>query len=224
MKYFVLFLACAFFIASPASAQVPTPTLASVAWGIHGNVTNVKVGNVTNVVSANKDYTDALKEIYGIGYGGGLHLDVKLAILSFRVSGDYLTLSLDKSKYQALAAQYLGSLASGVGIDGGRIDVFAGSVDVKLNLLPLPLVSVYAIGGGGLVNLSVSELKVTYNGNPVTSVPAVKSQTKPAVNAGVGADISLGGVTLFGEVKLEWIFTDPNTTTQIPFATVGLTF
>jgi hypothetical protein len=224
MKYFLLFLACALLITSPASAQVPTPTLASVSWGIHANLTNVKVGNVTNVVSANKDYTDALKDIYGIGYGGGLHLDVKLAILSFRVSGDYLTLSPDKAKYQALAATYLGSLATGVGIDGGRIDVFAGSVDVKLNLLPLPIIGIYAIGGGGLVNLSVSKLTVTYNGQPVQTIPAVASQTKPAVNAGVGADISLGGLTLFGEVKLEWVFTDPNTTTQIPFATVGLTF
>jgi hypothetical protein len=222
MKY--LALCSAFLIAFTASAQVPTPSVVSFAFGIHGNLTNVKVGNVTNVVSANQDYTDALKDIYGLGYGGGIHFDVKLAILSFRLSGDYLTLSPDKNKYQDLARKYVGNLAAGVGIDGGRIDVFAASVDAKLNLLPLPLVSVYAIGGGGLVNLSVSKLTVTYNGSTVQSIPAVASQTKPAVNAGVGADISLGGVTLFGEVKVEWIFTNPNTTTQVPFATIGVTF
>jgi hypothetical protein len=222
MKYLVL--CSTFLIAFSASAQLPMPSVVSFAFGIHGNLTNVNVGNVTNVISANQDYTDVLKGIYGFGYGGGVHLDVKLAILSFRLSGDYLTLSPDKNKYQDLARKYLGNLAANVGIDGGRIDVFAASVDAKLNLLPLPIVSVYAIGGGGLVNLSVTQLNVTFNGNPVTNIPAVKSQTKPALNAGVGADISLGGVTLFGEVKVEWIFTDPNTTTQVPFATVGITF
>jgi hypothetical protein len=72
--------------------------------------------------------------------------------------------------------------------------------------------------------LNVASTTVTFNGVPVSSFPAVEPQTKPAANAGAGVDISLGKLALFGELKIDWIFTDPNTSTAIPYATIGLTF
>jgi hypothetical protein len=70
----------------------------------------------------------------------------------------------------------------------------------------------------------VTDAKVTYNGLPVTSVPGMKGQTKPTANVGAGVEINLGGVTLFGEAKVNWIMTEGETSTQVPLATIGLTF
>lgn len=75
MKHLVL--CCALLLAFSASAQIPG---LSVAFGVHGNLTN------TNLVG---DF----KEIYGLGYGGGVHFDLKLGVLSLRLSGDYVSLS-----------------------------------------------------------------------------------------------------------------------------------
>ena len=86
-----------------------------------------------------------------------------------------------------------------------------------------------------MVNVSFSEAKVTLNGSPVVKVPAVKGETKPAVNAGVGADLDLGDLSLFAEVKYVVIFTQGGEIIQgvkvteegkitYPFVTVGITF
>jgi opacity protein-like surface antigen len=206
MKYFIL--CCALLLAFSASAQVPT---ASVAFGIHGNVTNTNFGG-------------DLKEIYGLGYGGGIHFDLNLGVLSLRLSGDYLALSPDKDKYRTFLQQYLGAAASGITIEGARIDVFSGNLNAKLGLVPLPLVTIYATGGAGLVNLGVTDAKVLINGTPAAQVPGIKGQTKPSANAGAGVDIHLGGLTLYGEVKVNWIMTEGETSTQVPLATIGLTF
>jgi len=204
MKRLILF--CTILLTFALTAQ------AQVRFGIQGDVTNFNVpGN--------------LKDIYGLGLGGGAHLDVGIGPLGLRLSGDYVFLSPDKDKYRALIAQLIGAgAAAGFNIDGGRIDVISGNANLKLDLLPLPIIHVYVTGGGGVVNLSVTEAKVTFNGAPITTIPAVKSQTKPSVNAGAGVDISLGGLTLFGEVKVVWIMTEGETSTQVPLATVGLTF
>jgi hypothetical protein len=186
-------------------------TQAQVRFGIQGDVTNVNIPG-------------AVENIYGLGYGGGVHLDFNAGPLGLRISGDYVFLSPDKDKYRALLAQFLGSAAAGFSIEGGRIDVISGNVNLKFDFLPLPVIHVYATGGGGLVNMGVTEAKITFNGAPITTFPKMESQTKPSVNAGAGVDISLGGLTLFGEVKVVWIMTEGETSTQVPLATVGLTF
>jgi opacity protein-like surface antigen len=218
MKYFIL--CCAALIAFSPSAQAQ-----SVGFGVQGDVINFNVGNVSNAFSVTTgDFTGDLKDIYGLGYGGGVHLDLKLPILSFRVSADYISLSPNRDKYVTLLRKYAGNAASAISIDGGRIDIYAANINLKLEVVPLPVVSIYATGGVGLVRVSVSEAKVSFNGFPLTTFPAVASQTKPAANVGAGVDLSLGGLTLFGELKIDFIFTDPKTSTAIPFATVGITF
>ena len=219
MKYFALFLAL-FLVFSPSARGQ------GVDFGVQGDVINFTIGGYTNTlsVSTGGDFTGDLKDIYGLGFGGGAHLDLNLALLSVRVSADYVTLSPDRDKYVSLLKKYVGNAAAAVTIDGGRIDIFSAGANLKLKVLPLPVVSVYATGGVGLVRVSVSEAKVNFNNLPLTKFPAVEPQTKPAANLGAGVDVSLGGVTLFGELKIEFIFTDPKTSTAIPFGTVGLTF
>lgn len=203
MKHFVLCLVVVVALTSAAQSQFK--------FGIQGDLTNVNIGG-------------QVQEIYGLGYGGGVHFDIGLGLLSLRLSGDYVMLNPDKDKYRALLQKIVGSAASGFTIDGGRIDVYSANLNLNLTLLPLPVIHVYATGGGGFANLSVTEAKVTYNGLPVTTVPALKGQTKPTANVGAGVELKLGGVTLFGEVKVNWIMTEGETSSQVPLGTIGLTF
>lgn len=230
MKYVIV--CCAILVACTAPAQVPG---FSVGFGVQADVINFNVGNVTNTISTTGttsittgDFTGALKDIYGIGYGGGVHLDFKLPIISFRIAGDYIRLTPDKAKYTGLIQQALppalAPLASQVNIDGGRIDIYSVSANLKVAVLPLPIISVYATGGVGLVRVSLAETQVSLGPVTLATFPGVETQTKPAVNAGAGVDLSLGPIALFGELKIDWIFTDPKTSTAIPYATVGLTF
>ena len=206
MKYLVLSIALL--------VAVSTAAVAQVHFGIHGNVTNFNFGG-------------DLDNIYGLGYGGGVHLDFKLPILlSFRLSGDYLMLSPDKGKYQTFLARFVGpAVASGITIDGGRIDVYSTNLNAKLDVLPLPVIHVYATGGVGYVRLSSTDAKLNFNGLPPVAVNApVQTQSKPSVNAGAGVDLDLGPITLYGEVKVTWILTEGKTSTEVPLGTVGITF
>jgi opacity protein-like surface antigen len=205
MKY--LILCCAILIAFSTSVQAQP-----VAFGIHGNVVNF-------------NFTGDFKDVYSLGYGGGAHLDFHLPILTLRLSGDYITISPDKEKYKDLLAQYIGAAAAaGVTVDGLRINVISGSLNLKLPVVPLPVVSIYATGGAGVVRLSATDATVSLNGAPLTTVKAPEAQTKPSLNAGAGIDINFGGMTLFGEVKITWILTEGQTSTMVPLGTVGLTF
>ena len=219
MRYFILACAVCIICSPCARAQ-------SAGFGVQGDVMNFTVGNMANTFSVNSgsDYTNDLKSIYGLGYGGGVHLDLNLVLLSFRVSADYVTASPDQGKYQSLLAKYIGSAASAVSIDGGRVNIYSANANLKFILLPLPVVHVYVTGGVGLARLDVSEAKVKFNGSPVTTFPAVQSQTKSLFDIGAGVDLGLGGVTLYGELKFVFIFTDPKTSNEVPLATVGLTF
>ena len=189
-----------------------TCTQAQVRFGIQGNLTNLNAG-------------EQVSEIYGFGYGGGVHFDVSLPVISFRLSGDYVRFSPDQDKYRALAAKFIpSSQASQITVEGGLIEIFSGNLNLNVSVLPLPIIHVYVTGGGGFVNLRVSQTNVKFNGAPVTSVPSQENQTKPAVNVGAGVEIKLGGMTLFGELKINWIMTEGTTSTEIPLGTVGLTF
>ncbi len=205
MKY--LILCCAILIAFSTSVQAQP-----VAFGIHGNLVNF-------------NFAGDFKDVYSLGYGGGAHLDFHLPILTLRLSGDYIVISPDKEKYRTLLAQYIGAAAAaGVTVEGLRINVISGSLNLKLPVVPLPVISIYATGGAGFVRLSATDATVSLNGSPLTTVKAPEAQTKPSLNAGAGVDINLGAMTLFGELKINWILTEGQTSTMVPLGTVGLTF
>jgi opacity protein-like surface antigen len=166
------------------------------------------------------DYSSLFSDIYGLGYGGGIHFDVNLGLLAFRVSGDYVMLSPDKSKYQTL----LGALGPQFSVDGGRIDIYSGNVNLKFSILPLPVIHVYVTGGAGIVDLKMNDATLSFNGVKVYTLKAFDSQTKPTVNGGAGVDLKLGGLTLFAELKVNFIMTEGKTSSEVPLATVGLTF
>lgn len=205
MKYFILCFAILIAFSTSVQAQ-------PVAFGIHGNLVNF-------------NFAGDFKEVYSLGYGAGAHLDFHLPILTLRLSGDYITITPDKEKYKSLLAQYIGAAAaSGVTVDGLRINVISGNLNLKLPVVPLPVFSIYATGGAGLVRLSATDASVSLNGAPLTTVKAPEAQTKASLNAGAGIDINLGGTALFAEVKVNWILTEGQTSTMVPLGTVGVTF
>ena len=213
MKRLVLLVCCILLATATSSAQV--------GFGVQGNATNFNTEGIAN-------------DIYGLGLGGGLHVDFGTPVIGIRVSGDYMFMSPDKDKYSAYAVSMIGqTLAQGATIDGGKMEVFSANANAKLVILPLPVVHIYATGGIGVARVKFNEATVNIPSvgyskklteDEIADLLGIDSQTKMTTNVGAGLDIALGGITLFGEVKLNWIYTDPNTTAMIPIGTVGITF
>ena len=217
MKRVILF--CAVLVALTASAGAQ-----GLRFGVQGDFVNFNLGvaqtNVQIPQVGSLDVSSLVKDIYGLGYGGGKHFDVDLGLLAFRLSGDYIMLSPDKAKYQSL----LGPLGSQVTIDGGRIDFYSANLHLKFNILPLPVIHVYVTGGGGFVDIKMNDATLSLGTFKLATVKAFDTQTKPTLNAGAGVDIKLGPVALFAELKVNFIMTTGKTSSEVPLATVGLTF
>jgi opacity protein-like surface antigen len=210
-------LAVAFLIATTAAAQPVIGGLApSVHFGAHVNFMNA------NFPGPQISGATALKDVYGAGFGGGVHLDVELAMVGFRISGDYLSFSPDNDKYRSGLQGIIGTAAGQFSVEGGGISLWAGSINAKMNILPLPVVKPYLIGGVGFARLSVDDAKVVQGGVETKAYPGFSSETKTSWNIGAGVDLNVG-VTLFLEVKYMWVMTDPETSTLFP-VTIGITF
>ncbi len=192
---------------------------ALLKFGLHANITNVNIGGQASF--GGQDFSSQLEQIYGLGYGGGVHFDISLPLLSFRLSGDYVRLTPDLTQLRNLAAPFLGQAAQGLTVDGGNINVIFGQANLKFSLLPLPIVSVYLTGGVGIVNIVRDEATIKLASLPSFSASLPKdSQTKASLNAGAGVDIG----PLFGEARVTWILTEGKTTVMVPIGTVGVTF
>jgi opacity protein-like surface antigen len=217
MKHLILF--CAVLVAFTASAGAQ-----GVGFGVQGDFVNFNLGiaqtsvQIPNVGSL--DLSSMVTQIYGLGYGGGIHFDVNLGLVAFRLSGDYIMLSPDKQKYQSL----LGPIGSQVTIDGGRIDIYSANLNLKFNILPLPVIHVYVTGGAGFVDIKMNDATLSLGTIKLVAVKAFDTQTKPTLNAGAGVDLKLGPIALFAELKVNFIMTSGKTSSEVPLATVGLTF
>jgi opacity protein-like surface antigen len=199
----------------------------SVNFGIHGNLINseinAKVKEIAGITPSTGTLQVALDEVYGLGLGGGVHFDINLSILSIRLSGDYITLSPDKDKFRTYVQQVVPGLPVQF-VSGGRVDMLSGSANLKLVVLPLPVLRPYISGGAGLVNVKATDVTLSLAGTNLQPVSILKSQTVGTFNAGAGVDIAIGGLTIFGEIKANWIMLDEGTSTFVPIVTAGLTF
>ncbi len=203
-------------------------TTAALAQPIVGGLApSVHFGGHVNFMNANFpgpqiNGATALKDVYGAGFGGGVHLDIQMAMLSLRISGDYLSFSPDNDKYRKGLEGIIGTAAGQFSVDGGGITMWSGNVNAKMAILPLPIVKPYLTGGIGVARLSSDNAKVMQNGVETKAYPGFATESKTLWNIGVGVDLSIG-VTLFLEVKYMWIMTDPETSTLVP-VTIGITF
>jgi hypothetical protein len=176
---------------------------------------------------ANLNVPEPLKSAYGSGFGGGLHVDFRFGIATLRVNGDYISFGADQGSLQNTIYNSAGGDASGadkaaIGVEGGRINILSFGANGKF-ALPNKGVSPYAIVGLGSATLSMSDLKVSYQGAPVAGNFTADTKTKFMVNAGAGVDFPLGGLALFVEAKYTWIFTEDEASTFFP-VTIGVTF
>jgi hypothetical protein len=224
MRTFLLCLALLVVVTFTASAQV--------AFGVHGNLVNFKISDELKQLAglpAGNPETVALEEVYGMGYGGGIHLDFSLGILSARLAGDYVTLTPDNAKFQTFLAQYVGAASSAFKVDGGRVEILGASLNLKFTFLPLPVVKPYLTAGGGISQVKAAETSVTYTPpaplSPITTkLTLIEKQNPWTLNGGVGVDIALGGLALYVELKVTGFFLKEGTSTYLPIGTVGLTF
>jgi opacity protein-like surface antigen len=213
-------LCCVLLVSVAASAQ-------TVEFGIHGNILNFNVPEeITQIagVPPATNETLALQEVFGIGYGGGIHLHLKLGILALRLAGDYSTITPDNAKFQEFLAGYVGSSASAFRVEGGKVTIYGGEVNLKITILPIPVFQPYIAGGVGLSHVKADETKITFNNTPLTPIELIKEQTVMTLNGGVGADFVLGPLSLYAEVRVNAFFLDPTTATYLPVGTIGITF
>lgn len=218
MRRYLLFLAL--LISTAASAQ-------SVRFGLHGNMINSDINatiqRISGIPTTTSQVQVALNEIYGLGLGGGVHVDLEISVLSIRVSGDYITLSPDKDKFK----NYVQVVVPGLPVqfvDGGKVDMFSGNANAKLTVLPLPVFKPYITGGAGLAHVKADDVTLTVGSTKLPPITILKTQTVGTFNAGAGADIALSGLTIFLELKANWILLDEGTSTFVPIVTAGLTF
>lgn len=213
-------LACTLLAVSTALSQ-------TVGFGVHGNMINsninAKVKQIAGITPSTGTLQVALDEVYGLGLGGGVHFDIKFAALSIRISGDYLTLSPDKDKFAAYVQQVTPGLPVQF-VDGGKVDMISGSANLKLVVLPLPVFKPYVTGGGGFTNVSATDVSLSLGGVKLSPVQILKKQTVGSFNAGAGLDLDFGSLTVFAELKINWLMLEEGTSTYVPIVTAGLTF
>ncbi len=172
--------------------------------------------------AANLSVAGTWKDVYGMGYGGGAHLDLSLVVVSARLSVDYMSFSPDNGKYQSALQGLTGGAASNFTIDGGTVSILSVNANAKLPILPLPIIKPYVTGGLGLARINVSSITVKYQGVPQSNIAGVGSDTRSSFNLGAGVDLELG-LTLYLEAKYTWILTPNTATTYLPI-TLGVTF
>lgn len=218
MKRLLLF--CALCFAISASAQ-------TIGFGVHGNMinsdVNASVKKLLNLDQSNSGTLQvALDEVYGLGYGGGVHLDIGLPVLAIRVSGDYLTVSPDEDKFSTYVKQSFGALPVSY-VEGGKVDMISGNANVKFTVLPLPVVKPYITGGVGVCNVSATDVTLKFGSSNITT-PILKKQTVFTYNAGAGVDFDISGTCIFAELKVNWIDLEEGTVTLVPIVSAGITF
>jgi opacity protein-like surface antigen len=209
MKRRVLTVVLTLVMASMAFSQ-------GVDFGAHANFT------ISNIPPPEITGGEALKDAYGLGLGGGVHLDVSLIAFSFRFSGDYIHFAVDEEKFREAYRPLFGNAVNQMNIEGGALGIYSISANGKLNILPIPVLTPYITGGIGLAWLNRDEAKTSISGTPGATVPASSSSGETMVNIGAGADFKLG-VKLFAEIKYCLIFTEGTNSTYVPI-TVGITF
>ncbi len=186
-------------------------------FGVHANFTTSNFPG-PSVSGTNQQLSSA----YGAGWGGGVHVDADLMVFSFRLSGDYLHYSIDQNKFRDSFRPFFANAVNQMSIDGGGLGIIALSVNGKMPVLPLPVITPYLTGGVGLAWVNRDQVTTSIAGFSGSTFPSSSQSGKTSVDVGAGVDIKIG-IALFVEAKYAWIFTDGSTSTYVP-VTIGVTF
>jgi len=170
-------------------------------------------------------FPKAVKDYYGTGFGFGAHGDLKIIkYLTARLNVDYHMFSSDKNKIIEEIARDNNVATSDLSFEGFNASVLGITLN-GIGRIPLGKspVTPYGLAGLGINILSISDPKLTYQGQDVTSQIFGKpeTETKFGINFGAGAEFALAGFSLYAEVKYVIIFTENENTSHIPI-TVGV--
>ena len=185
---------------SAAHAQFPSPVRNPFSFGGSGGLT-VPTGALSNDVNAG--YTVAGMVEYRPA-PGPLSLRLEVGYDRFDYKGDY----------QTSAAQLLGVNYS------SNTHFIRGNANLVYRFSSLSGIRPYVTGGVGIYNNSDGST-IQYGGS--TQSYNSSSTTKFGVNGGVGIEVPLSGITVFGEVRAHGVQTDYTPVTYIPI-TVGFRF
>jgi opacity protein-like surface antigen len=212
----LLALVSLFCAASVSTAAPLGPAIPKIGFGVHGNF------SLGDLPGPTIDGTKSLKDAYGPGLGGGVHLDLGLTGLSLRLSGDYLKYSLDEERFRGSYAGVFGDAVDQISVQGGGLGILSVSANAKAAVMPLPVIRPYVTGGVGLAWLSVAEARTSIADVPGNTFPANTQNGKQSFNLGAGVDLDLG-IKLFAEARYVWILTQGERSTYVPVA-FGVTF
>jgi hypothetical protein len=165
--------------------------LGALFGGVGGAEAQVRVGVAGGPVYPLGDLGDVLER----GYHGGVVFDAGLPLLPLSLHGEVMFQRNSASAGEDQDYRHLG-----------------GSLNARLDVLPIPLVAAYATGGVGWY---LSD----YHDDQTADASSWSSET--GINAGVGVSVSLVVVQAFVEVRCLRVLSDPART----FAplTVGVT-
>jgi opacity protein-like surface antigen len=187
------------------------------AFGVHANFTSSSFPGPST-----SGLNQQINSAYGVGWGGGVHVDANLMLFSVRLTGDYIHYAIDETKFRDSFRSLFGSAADQMSVSGGGLGIVTIAVNGKMPILPLPIVTPYITGGIGLAWVNRDEVTTSITGFPGNKFPSSSQSGKTSIAVGAGVDLKLG-INLFLEVKYAWIFTDVATSTYVP-VTVGVTF
>jgi opacity protein-like surface antigen len=172
-------------------------------------------------------FPQAANQMYGIGFGGGVHGDLNiLPALGFRFGFDYNTFPSDKTRLKGLfrVTDPNGNPTNDFTVEGANISNFGIMANVLGKIPTGSSVRPYGIVGFGLQILNMSDVNVISNGQTLLTQSGGNSSTNFGLNFGAGVEFGLGRRTnLFIDAKYSLIFTSGGSSSLIP-VTLGVSF
>jgi opacity protein-like surface antigen len=170
------------------------------------------------------------KDFYGIGYGGGAHVDADIAqFFSARLNIEYYTFASDKEKLKPLLAPQFNLLPSDIAsLSGGNVSAFIVALEAIGKIPTKSLVTPYALFGLGIHTISLSDLSGSDKSGRTATLTAddikFDGGTKFGLDFGLGFEFRLNrAVSLTTEFKYVLVFTANNSNAAMPI-TVGANF
>ncbi|HKV50865.1 MAG TPA: outer membrane beta-barrel protein [Gemmatimonadaceae bacterium] len=163
------------------------------------------------VVGGTSSPTGSLSDIAKSGWHAGAFVELKVPVIpvGFRLEGAWHQFG-DKP------------IGSGGGTTGAR--VVAVTLNATYDLLPIPIIKPYLIGGVGEYGARLTTFHPLPPSQGVASTAfPTNTETKFGVNGGAGVRLQFGGFAAFVEARWHDVFTSGKNVQMVPVS-VGLRF
>ena len=175
-------------------------------------------------------FEETWKDFYGIGFGGGAHVDADIVrYFSARLNIEYYTFASDKDKLKPLLAPEFGITASDIAsLSGGNISAFIVAMEAIGKIPTKSMITPYALFGLGIHSISLSDLsgsdKAGRSATLTSDDVKFDGGTKFGIDFGLGFEFRVTrDVALTVEFKYILVFTENNNNAAMPI-TVGANF